>query len=282
MKNILLPTDFSKASINAIDYAVQLYMNEECTFYIINTYEPVALFAATTYGNSLSLDADLGELFKTKSEEHVIQTIDAVAAKYPDTKHIFKGISAFNILILEIEQLVKDYHIDIIVMGTNGASGLKEVFIGSQTMHVIKSTTVPVIGVPAAYSFKQPKDVLFTTDYKTDIHQKGLPLLDELCRKYISRIIFLNAYQGVNFTEKQVKNKEDLSTYFKQDAPLAQTTQGMDVLEAIEDFQSRHGIDLLVLIHNKHNFFENLLFKPVVQKVVYGSDIPFMILPDPN
>jgi predicted DNA-binding protein YlxM (UPF0122 family) len=164
-------------------------------------------------------------------------------------------------------------------MGTNGASGLEEIFIGSQTMHVIKDAKVPVIGVPAGYLFALPKDILFTTDYKTDTHQKGFKLLEELCTKYISRLIFLNAYQGSTLTEKQVKNKYDLNTYFKSDAHLTQIANGMEVLDAIEDFQSRHGIDLLVLVHNKHNFLENLLFKPVVQKVVHHSDVPFLILP---
>ena len=53
----------------------------------------------------------------------------------------------------------------------------------------------------------------------------------------------------------------------------------MDVLEAIDDFLSRHKVDLLVLVHNKHNFFENLLFTPVVSKIVHHTTTPFMILP---
>jgi nucleotide-binding universal stress UspA family protein len=279
MKNILLPTDFSKASLNAIEYAVQLFKDEDCLFYVLNTYEPVALYSATTYGMDPALNTDIGEIFKQTSEKKVQKIIDDVASKYPDTKHDFQGVSSFNMLTAEVEELVEDYAIDVIIMGTNGASGLKEVFIGSQTMHVIKDSKTPVIGVPAGYSYRSPKDILFTTDFKTDTHQKGLALLEELCSKNTSRLIFLNVFQGENLTEKQIKNKHDLGALFKRDAHITQIVKGVEVLDAMEEFQSKHSIELLVLVHNKHNFFENLLFTPLVQKIVHHSDIPFLILP---
>ena len=175
--------------------------------------------------------------------------------------------------------MVTGYNIDCIVMGTKGASGLKEVFLGSETMHVIKKATIPVIGVPDSYQYRDLKDVLFATDYNTGDTQKGLALLEELCASHISRLIFLNAYYGVQLDKNQLKNKEALDTYFKRDAHLNEIADGMDVLEAIEDFQSKHRIDLLVLVHNKHNFFENLLFTPVIRKIVHHSSVPFMILP---
>ncbi|MBF4983668.1 universal stress protein [Nonlabens mediterrranea] len=279
MKKILLPTDFSIASVNAIEYAVQLFKNDDCHFYVLNTYEPVALYTSTTYGNDPGLDLEIGELFKKKSKEHVKKVIDEVQLKYNNARHTFQGISNFNMLSIEVNELVKDYEIDLIVMGTNGASGLKEVFIGSQTMHVIKNAKVPVIGVPQNYSYKQPKEILFTTDYKTNEEHAGIELLEEICNSNISRLIFLNAYEGNSLTPQQVKNMNALDAFFKRDAHLTQIAKGMDVLEAMEDFQSRHGIDLLVLVHNHHNFFENLLFKPVVKRVVHRSSVPFLILP---
>jgi nucleotide-binding universal stress UspA family protein len=279
MKNILLPTDFSKASFNAIEYAVQLFKDEDCMFYVLNTYEPVALYSATAYGMDPGLNMEIGEIFKHTSEKKVQKTIDKVASKYPDTKHDFQGVSSFNMLTAEVEELVEDYAIDVIIMGTNGASGLKEVFIGSQTMHVIKDAKIPVIGVPAGYSYRSPKDILFTTDFKTDTHQKGLALLEELCSKNTSRLIFLNVFQGENLTEKQIQNKQDLGALFKRDAHITQIVKGVEVLDAMEEFQSKHSIELLVLVHNKHNFFENLLFTPMVQKIVHHSDVPFLILP---
>lgn len=279
MKNILLPTDFSESSVNAIDYAVQLFRNEECTFYVLNTYQPVAIYTATTYGNNPQLDMDLGQLFQKKSESKIKALIETISSKYSNILHSYKGISSFNMLSVEIEEIVEDNQIDAIIMGTNGASGLKEVFIGSETMQVIKNATVPVIGVPAGATFKNLKDILFTTDYNIDQRQKGLALLKSIYNKQQSRLTFLNVYQGKSLTTTQAENKKALDNYFNRDAHLTQIAEDMKVLEAIEDFQISHKVDLLILVHNKHSFFENLLFEPVVQKTVHHSSVPFMILP---
>jgi nucleotide-binding universal stress UspA family protein len=279
MKNILLPTDFSDVSLNAIEYAVQLFRGEDCVFYVLNTYEPVALYSATAYGMDPGLNMEIGEIFKHTSEKKVQKIIDEVALKFPDTKHVFHGVSSFNMLIVEVEEQVENLDIDVIVMGTKGASGLKEVFIGSQTMHVIKDAKIPVIGVPAGYAYSSPKDILFTTDFKTDTHQKGLALLEELCSKNTSRLIFLNIFQGVHLTEQQIENQKALKAFFKKETSITHVVKGVEVLDAMEDFKSEHNIELLALVHNKHNFFENLLFTPMVQKIVHHSDVPFLILP---
>ncbi|NNJ82520.1 MAG: universal stress protein, partial [Flavobacteriaceae bacterium] len=52
-----------------------------------------------------------------------------------------------------------------------------------------------------------------------------------------------------------------------------------DVQGAIEKFQVKHKINLLVMIHNRHNFFENLLFKPVINEIAYHTNIPFLVIP---
>ncbi|WP_213522808.1 universal stress protein [Nonlabens sp.] len=279
MKNILLPIDFSDVSLNAMEYAVQLFRDENCVFFVLNTYEPVALYSATAYGMDPALNMDIGELFKEASEKKVQKAIDKVALKFQDSKHVFRGISSFNMLSLEVKEQVEYLDIDIVIMGTKGASGLKEVFIGSQTLHVIKNAKVPVIGVPAEYAYQLPKDILFTTDFKTDTNQKGLDLLEQLCSKYSSRLIFLNVLKGASFTDQQIKNQQALKAFFKSDTSVTHIVKGVEVLDAMEEFQLEHNIELLVLVHNRHNFFENLLFTPTVQKIVHHSNVPFLILP---
>jgi nucleotide-binding universal stress UspA family protein len=279
MKKILLPTDFSDASLNAIAYAVQLFKNEDCTFYVLNTYAPVALYTATAYGSDPGLNMDIGEIFKKTSEKKVQQVIDTTSAAHKDDLHHYKGISSFNMLNVEVDELIDDLDLDLVVMGTNGASGLKEVFIGSQTMQVIKDARVPVIGVPAGYAFKQPTDILFSNDYKTGTFKEGLSLLEQLCEKYTSSLVFLEAYDDGKLTEKQVENKTTIDNHFHKYAQHIQSLKGMETIDAMQAFQSKHPIDLLVLVHNKTNFFENLLFTPVVQKIAHHAAVPFLILP---
>lgn len=279
MKTILLPTDFSETSINAITYALQLFKNDECKFLILNTYQPVAVFTASTYGSNAEIDMDLGQLFQKKSESKINALIEDMQHRFPNRLHTFKGRSTFNLLSLEIEELVSANAVDAIVMGTNGASGLKEVFIGSQTMQVIRNSKVPVLGVPAGSTFKNLEKILFTTDYKINKFQKGLSLLKQLVQTFSSRLTFLNVYQGTAFTAQQKGNKESLDRFFEYDHHLTHILESMEVIDAIKSYQSSHKVDMVVLVRNNHNFFENLIFKPVVQKIVHHSQVPFLILP---
>ena len=279
MKHILIPTDFSDNATNALQYAVQLMKYEQCTFYVLNTYTPVSLYTTTIHEYHTSLNVDLGELYQKVAEEKLQKSITEVCELFPNKLHRFEHITSCNLLVEQIKECLDTYPIDFIVMGTQGASGLKEIFLGSQTMHVIKKTSIPVLCVPSNYTYRSLKDILFTTDYELSMSNKGLSIVKDICTTYTSRLIFLNAYYGVSLDEHQSKTKEALDTYFKGNAHQFHISDGMDVLEAIEDFQSKHKIDLLVMIHNRHSFFENLLFTPVINKIVHHTKTPFLVIP---
>lgn len=279
MKNILLPTDFSETSINAMEYAVQLFLEEDCTFYVLNTYLPVYLYTPSVYESFAMATVDMGEIYKTQSEEGVNNVIDNLSDTFPTGNHDYIGISSFNTLYAAMESLALDYKIDCIVMGTKGATGLQDVFLGSQTMNTVKRSKVPVMGIPLGCTYQKPKDILFATNYETGSDQVGLHFLRDICTSHISRLIFLNVYYGSSLDDKQQENKYELDVFFKKQAHTNELSKPMSVVEAIKTFESKHSIDLLVMVHNKHNFFENLLFTPVVRKIVHHSPVPFLILP---
>lgn len=279
MKNILLPTDLSKASINALEYAVQLLKKDVCTFYVLNVYAPVYLYTPSIYEDFTLVNVDIGEQYKSQSEENIKTVIQNLKDKFPSEIHSFIGISSYNTLASEINSIVDAYNIDGVIMGTKGATGLKEVFIGSETMHTLKHCKVPLLGVPQEYRFIDLKEVLFATNYENGNQQEGLSFLNDLCSSHISRLIFLNAYYGIALNDAKKKNKKELDLFFERDAHVTELSNGMDVYEAIENYHSQHVIDLLVLVHTSHNFFENLLFTPVVKKIVHHADVPFLILP---
>jgi nucleotide-binding universal stress UspA family protein len=222
---------------------------------------------------------DLGELYKKTSEEKLLKLAQEIKTMYPNDLHSFDTIASCNLLVEEIRECVPKYAIDFVVMGTQGASGFKEIFIGSQTMHTIQKSTVPIICVPSTYTYHAPKDIVFATDYELSVHNIGIPLVKDICTWYASRLIFLNAYYGISLDKGQIEVRDALDEYFKTNAHQFQISDGMDVLEAIEDFQSKHKIDLLVMVHNRHNFFENLLFVPVINKIVHHTKTPFLVIP---
>ncbi|RZS99697.1 universal stress protein [Aquimarina brevivitae] len=277
MKNILLPTDFSDNALNAIRYAVQLYQGQQVTFYLLNTFTPASYHMSYLIENPMPYGMEDVALMNSKRQ--LEETEETIKKEFDCSTFTFIRLTAFNILVDEIRHVVATYTIDLIIMGTKGATGAKEIFIGTHTMFTIKKTNCPVLAVPNDYKYEDPKDILFPTDYEFSEENTGLSLIRDICALHNSKLNILNAYYGIPLNEQQIAAKNYLDTYLQDTAHLFHLADGMDVLEAVEDFQKKYKINLLVMIRYEHSFLENLFFKPVIKDVVFHTNIPFLVLP---
>lgn len=277
MKKILLPTDFSENAYNAITYVLQLLKDDICEIFLLHTYTPTFVSAGSM------IDSYSALTLQKIAEETAQKKMEGLEARlktaFPNPNHTLVPAVSFNTLISEMKDVVQQHHIDFIVMGTQGATGAKEVFLGTQTMYAIKKMKCPVLAVPSNFSYQAPKEIVFATDYKVDRNNKYLSILREICNTHVSRLHILNAYYGTQLTDKQIDTKAFLDEYFIKNAHLFHHIDGADVIEAIEQFQTKAKINFLVMIHNKHNFLENILFKPVVNEIVYHTNVPFLVIP---
>jgi nucleotide-binding universal stress UspA family protein len=277
MKRLLLPTDFSENAYNAIKYAVQMLKEEVCEFYILHTYTPVMVSAGSMLDSYSALT--MQKVAQDNAQKRLDKLEKRIIQEFPNNNHTFISKASFNMLIGEMRDLVEDHKIDFVVMGTQGASGIKEVFLGTHTTYAIKKLKCPVLAVPSNFEYEVPKEILFPTDYKLDKTNKHLTMLRELCEHHGSRLHILNAYYGTPLSEVQLDNKVFLDTYFINNAHLFHIAEETDVLGAVDKFQIKSKINFIVMIHNKHSFLENLLFKPVINQVVYHTNVPFLVIP---
>ena len=277
MKRILLPTDFSDYAYNAISYAVQFYKNVECNFFILHTYTPSIVSSESMLDTYTAM-----KIYEIEKETAnlKLRALEALINKeWPNKKHTFTSISAFNLLIPEMTEIISEKTIDTVIMGTKGASGVKEVFLGSQTMYAIKKLKCPVIVVPSNFKYQTPKNILFPTDYKVEKSNRYLELIREFCKEHNSKLHFLNAYYHLPLEEKQKRTKVFLDAFFIDNAHEFYIGEDQDLIEVIEAFETNNKINFLVMIHNKHSFFENLLFTPLINKMVYHTSVPFLVIP---
>lgn len=276
MKKILLPTDFSENAFNAIRYAVQLFKNEECTFFLLNTYTPILYDNEYLVYNASQ--PTLTEIYKNNSLKGLTRMLRKIRRDFHNEKHEYKKISSFNMLSDEIKEQVKEKEIDLVVMGTQGATGAAEILFGTHTVHAIKKTKCPLLAIPSQYEFKPPKEILFPTDYET-VPPELLMILKELVSGNSSSLHILHVYFGPALTEEQEKHKKILGEMFNDQAHHFYSVAKKNVPQAIYDFQEDNPIDLLAMVNNKHSFFENLLFKPVINEIGFHVKVPFLVIP---
>ncbi|TXD51986.1 MULTISPECIES: universal stress protein [unclassified Polaribacter] len=277
MKHILLPTDFSENAYNAIYYAVQLYKDVPCRFYILHTYNPINI----STGGMLDTYAtpDLQNIEKQTAERKLKEIEDSLYDEFNNTNHTFITMASFNLLIAEMKIVIKENDIDLVIMGTKGATGAKEIFIGTNTMYAIKKLRFPVIAVPSGYTYEQPSDVLLPTDYKFSKSNKYISLIRELCEVHTAKLHILNVYNHSALKEKQQETESFLDAFFADIVCLFHLAEEQELIKAIETSEKKYKINFLVMIHNKHNFFENLLFKPIIDQMVYHTNVPFLVIP---
>ncbi len=277
MKKILLPTDFSDNAENAIKYAVQLYKDEKCNFILLNTYTPIIYQFEHLQASSPQLQ--VLEIVKETSNRKLNELIQTIKTEFNNPNHTFTQISAFNTLTAEIDELFEGNIMDLVVMGTKGASGLKEVLFGSNTVHVLKNTKCPVIAIPSGFSFETPHEILFPTDYEIDYKKKHVQSILDISAMYNARVNILHVFYGSDLSNKQHHNRKKLETYFKEIACLFHDVKNQNIPEAITKFQLKARINLLVMINNKHSFFENIFFKSTINQIGFHLNIPFMVIP---
>jgi nucleotide-binding universal stress UspA family protein len=142
MKKILVPVDFSDASLNALSYAIQLFKGQPLEVTILHTYNLMGSSAFTMKMNSIK------RVMKEDAEKAMNGLLKKMEIEEPDVTFNSKIIN--NNATSTITLMGDSGIYDCIVMGTKGASGLKEVFIGSVAGWVISKTKAPVIIVPKA------------------------------------------------------------------------------------------------------------------------------------
>ncbi len=277
MKKILLPTDFSENAYNAIKYAVQLFQKEECTFYLLNTYTPVLYDSEYILYSPSTLSLD--EIYKKNSQKGLEKVEKKIRKEFSNPNHHFERISAFSLLNEEIKEQVQQKNIDLVVMGTQGATGAEQILFGTHTVHAIKRVQCPLLAIPSGFAYKPPKHILFSTDFDVNYTKAHLEILLDIAAKHDAKIQVLHISFGFELEPEQLKSKELLADYLEETNHSFYSIEKDTVTSGISHFQKENDVDILVMISNKHSFFENLLFRPVVNEIGFQLKTPFLVIP---
>lgn len=276
MKKILLPTDFSENSMNAIEYATELFKDMNCKFYLLNVFKiPYLANEELMEHNATQLAALEEEMY-----DHSIEEMNKLLEKIPkNSKHEYETISDYNLFSLAVHQVVTEKEIELIIMGTKGATGAKEIFMGSNTSDVIMRNACNVIAIPENHTFKFPKEIVFPTDFEIRYSSDDLAPLLDLVRKFDSSIRVVHFSDSDELEEHQIENKRVLDSFLKNTNHAYYTLSNDDFDEGINCFvQSRANIDMIMIIGRHYGFFERLFFKPKVRTLSFHTKVPLFVV----
>lgn len=279
MKTILLPTDFSPNARNALYTALKLFRNEACRFVLLNTFEPDLINVLGDQGERRlgmiyeSLEAEsrakMKELFLELSSQRIYSNYD------------FKTKSIPGDLISEVKKQVTKEGVDLIVMGTKGATGAERLFMGSNTVRMITHiSNRPVLAVPRAYDFQHLQRALLPTGFEHYYEPFMLqPLLDLIgLWKAEIHVVYAAKESGLDRTQESHKKllEKQLET---QETVFTEARLQTTVSDAIRDYADTSRAELIALVRHKHSFLEALTKEKVVKRIAFDTHIPLLILP---
>ncbi|GAA4977073.1 universal stress protein [Algibacter aquimarinus] len=276
MKTILLPTDFSQNSINAIKYAAKLFEHLECEFYIMNVQKASSFISDDMM--TVSSSATIYNTLVDAAQKSISNIILQMEKKNKNDLHTYHSIVDYDNFIDSINQTCENNNVDLIVMGTKGASGLSKVLFGSNTVRVIQRCKTPVLAIPDNCIFKSLDTIAFTSSFSTYYTIENLKLLKDLALLHKSKLDILHVIEENNFEVNLTQNIDFFQKHFTKVEYDRIVSNDKNIYDTIHDFLLENNIKMITMLAKKHSFLERLLNKHAVETFAFKIDIPLLVL----
>ena len=273
---VAIPTDFSANALKAARFAFDLFSGESVRFYLTHTYTPA--FYRAEYLLHSPGQIGLGDFYyervMRKLRKHREELLPLA-----DKGHEILTHAAFNTLAEELNSMGEKESLDLIVMGTQGVTGAREVLFGTHTVQVLHKATCPVLVVPEQAEVGSLEHLLFPTDFKPAYDKLPLKVFKFLLDKPGAFLHVLHAYTEADSQPERESGKALLKKFLDPyHWELTETSAG-DLVGTINRFAAENPVELLVLVRNQHTFLENLLVTPVIDQIGSYTRIPLLVLP---
>ncbi len=276
MKKILIPTDFSANAMHAIDYALKLYKCERTNFYFVHAYAD-EVYEPFNKNNGASFE-DRKEAVKKSIVKTLHELVENLKDKGANPEHSFEALSAFDSLVDAINDVVIQMKVDLVCMGTQGQRANKKITFGSHTLQVFKYVQCPVLAIPENFEFRQPKKILFPTDYMLPYNRRELKLLNTLAAEFKSEVHCLYISDFEDLSLRQLDHKRFLGESLPDAFQYFERAPVKNKAEAIVEYISKNEIDLLVMVNSRHSFLEDMLYRSTVDEIGLHPKIPFLVM----
>lgn len=275
MKKILVPVDFSTPSENALKVASELAQKNKAEVHVLHVIE----LAESLFG---------AEQFNVNDEQIIF--FMKLAQKRFETflqKEYLKEITVKSFVepgsaAIAIRETVEKNDIDIIVMGSNGVSGIEEIVIGSNTEKVVRHSEVPVLVVKNEMKSIAINNIVFASNFEIenlDAYKKAKRFADSFDAKMLMLYVNLPGNQFSSTPEIHEQMRVFLN---KVEMPL-----NKDHVEIFNDYTIQEGVingseklkaDLIIIPTHGRKGISHFFNGSIGEDVVNHSDLPVLTL----
>ena len=274
MKNILLLTDFSKNSINAINYAIKLIKSDNCHFFVLHVK------SSSSYTMDDVMSAGNESIYNSiikEAKDKLDDLVEKLKKKFGSNNLKFETIVDFDSLTAAITQVVALKQIELIVMGTNGVTGAKEVLFGSNTINVIKNVDCDILVIPENFKYRKVNQIVLPLDPLDSLMGLQFSRILQFVKKYECKISILRINQTGSVPDAQLTDKEIINDFPKEVQYSYNIIENIPMHYAVSGFVQTHKVDLMMLIEQKESLLERFFIDSATTKIGNNLAVPLLV-----
>jgi nucleotide-binding universal stress UspA family protein len=271
MKTILFPTDFSQCASNAMTHALELASRQGAELIVLHVVFP-----------NEGVDNNVYNAFWT--DDYLVQREKGLKdwirrkQRKPEYKKVkVTPMTQIGFPVASISEVAENRNVDLIIMGTTGATGMRDVLLGSVAAGVMGKTTTPVLVVPKKSTYTPIRNVVMATDMNMHISNSSKEVLQKWLKLNNSQLHMVHILDKPG--EHADKNREKVLIEKLGITPKDfHYLHDRNVPQAISVFIESLDAQALVSVARDHSLLHRLFFDSVTRKLAHRVHTPMLVL----
>jgi nucleotide-binding universal stress UspA family protein len=275
MKKIIVPTDFSPYSFNALQYARH--------FAAINNGQITIIHASKNFGDyndTYTFDQFLNNMYnvhESLTNDYILKCKTEIAESNRQNIAI-QFFDDYQEMENKIGNIVTNDAYDLLIIGTKGSIGWKEKLLGNHTVKIIEKVSCPVLAITKRSIFKPIENIVFATDLEED----G----EEALRVLQNQADLLNASLGFvhikleetrSIEENIQKYKLFLNEILGDESYKFELQEADSVLTGLHQYTTKNPVSIMALLQRREQSLDDLFTISFSKKLAFNGDTPVMI-----
>lgn len=267
MKHILFPTDFSLDSQNAFLFAASVADTLQASITLLHVHRGIPHPVKSPFSE------EIPEWLAVGAYDRCFDLmVEVLPPGIPRPEVIEKRLEEGPTVEIILE-VAKTINADLIIAGTRGASGIREVLIGSNTSRLIEHADIAVLAIPDEASFQNFNRFAMPIDFM-DVPASGIEKVLQFARAMDAQVSCFHVNVAHNPLLKL--KVEKLEKEYEGQPIQFEIVDGNYIPETIMNYAHEHQTDLLAIVTHHYDYLERLFNLSYGEKLVLHSDLPVL------
>ena len=273
MKTLVVPTDFSSVSVNALNYAVDMAQAINAGLVLLHVYNVPVSFTEAPVAPVTTVSL---EEVKRSSVERLEELKKNLVIQTAGKIQIYSE-SRLGEPIEELEAICKSLDPMAVIMGSHGVTGFERMLMGSTTLNAIKHLKCPVIVIPPGTTYNGIRKIGLACDFENVVQSTPVEYIKNIVKEFGADLYVLNVQDKLDGeAEEPMMDTVYLDSMLEDVRPNYVQLTGKNVVDSITSFAENNNLDLVMVIPKKHRFIDSLFHKSQSKELITHAHIPIV------